>query len=295
MSNAVNNKIVLGTAGLAGIWGPIDFDESIQTIHLALEKGIRCFDTSPAYADAEAILGKALATWKGAPPFISTKAGKLKANHPDSVAYDFSPAGLYKSISESLEVLKIDSVDVLFLHDPAGMQEYEIQSTIATLHEIKSKGLAKAIGIGGNYGTPFKPFVTASNFDHFMGYNRFNIINQDALQNEYVDLKKESIKIWQASPLYMGLLGSKFEKYAEQKPSWIPSADLQKAIALNEYCKKTSVSISSLALHFIYNNPLIDKIVLGASNLNELKQSLNWLDDNTLISENEFLNLSFNN
>ena len=287
MRDSENNKIVLGTAGLAGIWGPVDFGESIQTIHFALENGIRCFDTSPAYADAEAILGKALASWKGPQPFISTKAGKLKADHPDSVAYDFSPAGLHKSVSESLEALKIDSIDVLFLHDPTGMHDHEIETAIATLQEIKSKGWAKAIGIGGNYSDSFKPFVTANNFDHFMGYNRFNIINQDALQNEYADLKKESIKIWQASPLYMGLLGSKFDTYINQKPSWIPSTDIQKAIALNEHCKKTSVSISSLALHFIYHNPLIHKMVLGASNLSELKQSLEWLDDNTLISTNE--------
>ena len=287
MSLPSRDKIVLGTAGLAGIWGPVNFEESEQTIHYALEQGIYHFDTSPAYADAESILGKALYTWKGIKPFISTKAGKLKADNPDADTYDFSPAGLIRSVSESLETLKVGCIDVLFLHDPTGLKSHEIQSAIDTLIEIKAKGWAKAIGIGGNYGADFMPYVSSKYFDHFMGYNRFNILNQDALTNEYVALQDQQINIWQASPLYMGLLGSKLETYIKEQPSWIPARDLQRAKELNAYCKKTSVSISALALHFVYENPLIYKMVLGASNFSELMQSLDWLDDKALISTNQ--------
>ncbi len=277
------NKIVLGTAGLAGIWGPVNFAESEQTIHYALEQGIYHFDTSPAYADAESILGKALYTWKGIKPFISTKAGKLKADNPDADTYDFSPAGLIRSVSESLETLKVGCIDVLFLHDPTGLKSHEIQAAIDTLIEIKAKGWAKSIGIGGNYGADFMPYVSSKYFDHFMGYNRFNILNQDALTNEYVALQNQQINIWQASPLYMGLLGSKLETYIKEQPSWIPARDIQRAKELNAYCKKTSVSISSLALHFVYENPHIYKMVLGASNFSELKQSLESLDDKSML------------
>ena len=287
MSLPSRDKIVLGTAGLAGIWGPVNFEESEQTIHYALEQGIYHFDTSPAYADAESILGKALYTWKGIKPFISTKAGKLKADNPDADTYDFSPAGLIRSVSESLETLKVGCIDVLFLHDPTGLKSHEIQAAIDTLIEIKAKGWAKAIGIGGNYGADFMPYVSSKYFDHFMGYNRFNILNQDALTNEYVALQDQQINIWQASPLYMGLLGSKLETYIKEQPSWIPARDLQRAKELNAYCKKTSVSISALALHFVYENPLIYKMVLGASNFSELMQSLDWLDDKALISTNQ--------
>jgi D-threo-aldose 1-dehydrogenase len=292
MSVPSRDKIVLGTAGLAGIWGPVNFTESEQTIHYALEQGIYHFDTSPAYADAESILGKALYTWKGKTPFISTKAGKLKADNPDADTYDFSPAGLIRSVSESLEILKISCIDVLFLHDPTGLKSHEIQAAIDTLIEIKAKGWAKQIGIGGNYGSDFTPYVSSKYFDHFMGYNRFNILNQEALTNEYAALQNQQINIWQASPLYMGLLGSKLETYIKEHPSWIPQAHIQRAIELNAYCKKTSVSISALALHFVYDNPLIYKVVLGASNFTELKQSLDWLDDKTFISANHTLNFT---
>jgi aryl-alcohol dehydrogenase-like predicted oxidoreductase len=84
----------------------------------------------------------------------------------------------------------------------------------------------------------------------------------------------------------MGLLGSKLETYIKEQPSWIPVRDIQRAKELNAYCKKTSVSISSLALHYVFNNPAINKMVLGASNLSELKQSLDWLDDKSMILSN---------
>jgi aryl-alcohol dehydrogenase-like predicted oxidoreductase len=181
----------------------------------------------------------------------------------------------------------VSSIDVLFLHDPTGLKLHEIQAAIDTLLEIKSNGWAKAIGIGGNYGVDFNPYASSKYFDHFMGYNRFNILNQEALTNEYLALQNQQINIWQASPLYMGLLGSKLETYIKEQPSWIPARDLQRAKELNAYCKKTSVSISALALHFVYENPLIYKMVLGASNFSELKQSLDWLDDKALISTNQ--------
>ena len=72
------SKCILGTAGLGGIWGVIDQEESVRTILLALENGIEALDTAPAYADAEEIVGTALGKWRGNLPAISTKVGRLK-------------------------------------------------------------------------------------------------------------------------------------------------------------------------------------------------------------------------
>ena len=279
MKNKSINDIVLGTAGLAGIWGPVDFKESEDTLLFALESGIRYFDTSPAYANAETILGNAINSWKGTRPYISTKAGKLKADKPDSVAYDFSPTGLKRSVAESLDTLKIDCIDILFLHDPSGMKINEIPAAIETLQEIKLMGWAKEIGIGGNYGTDFESFVSNNSFNYFMGYNRFNIINQKAVDNEFVHLKNEQIKIWQASPLYMGLLGSKLQQYVNMLPEWIPAEDIESAKQLDLFCKRTNVSITGLALHYILSSHQVNKLVLGASNMNELVNTLEILND----------------
>lgn len=280
--NIDRERLVLGTAGLAGLWGKIDEDESVKTILYALEQGITHFDAAPAYADAERILARALSEWKGAQPFVSTKAGKLKSDDPDSISYDFSPAGITKSAHESLKIFGRDQLDLLFLHDAPGMKAEEIPYAVEAMQNLKRDGLVKNIGIGGNYGASFAPFVAGNGFSHFMGFNRYNIINQAARDAEFIQLVEAGIQLWQASPLYMGLLGNKLEHYALNKPEWIPATDLQQAIALKKHYDASGLSFTGLALQYVFNSPSINKLVLGASRLSELKESLQFLDSPVL-------------
>ena len=283
--NVDKERLVLGTAGLAGLWGKIDEDESVKTILFALEQGITYFDAAPAYADAERILARALREWKGPAPFVSTKAGKLKSDDPDSISYDFSPAGITKSAHESLRIFGRDQLDLLFLHDAPGMKAEEIPYAVEAMQILKRDGLVKNIGIGGNYGASFAPFVADNGFTHFMGFNRYNIVNQSAHDAEFIQLAEAGIQVWQASPLYMGLLGNKLDYYALTKPEWIPPADLQQAIALKKHCDASGLAFTGLALQYVFNAPCINKLVLGASKLSELKESLQFLESPLLRNE----------
>ncbi len=283
--NVDKERLVLGTAGLAGLWGKIDEDESVKTILYALEQGITHFDAAPAYADAERILARALREWKGPAPFVSTKAGKLKSDDPDSISYDFSPAGITKSAHESLRIFGRDQLDLLFLHDAPGMKAEEIPYAVEAMQILKRDGLVKNIGIGGNYGASFSPFVADNGFTHFMGFNRYNIVNQAAQDAEFIQLAEAGIQVWQASPLYMGLLGNKLDYYALTKPEWIPPVDLQQAIALKKNCDASGLAFTGLALQYVFNAPCINKLVLGASKLSELKESLQFLESPVLRNE----------
>lgn len=273
------DKVVLGTAGLAGIWGDVDKRESVDAILFALESGITHFDSAPAYSDAESILGKALSQWHGADPFISTKVGKLKSDSPDSVAYDYSSDAMEKSVYESLKTLGVEKIDLLFLHDPPGMGEHEILSALEFMNKIKEKGIVKNIGIGGNYGSQFSSYVGEACFDYFMGFNRYNIINQAAIADEFITLDKAKISKWQASPLYMGLLGSRFHTYQDMQPSWISDEDLLRAKKLNHFCIEKGIKMPMIALQFLMNATCIDKIVIGASNMNELESTFSYLSN----------------
>jgi aryl-alcohol dehydrogenase-like predicted oxidoreductase len=283
--NVDRDRLVLGTAGLAGLWGKVDEDESVKTILYALEQGITHFDAAPAYADAERILARALREWKGKQPFVSTKAGKLKADDPDSISYDFSPSGIFKSAQESLRLFGRDQLDLLFLHDPPGMNAAEIPYAVEAMQILQRDGLVKSIGIGGNYGASFSPFVADNGFTHFMGFNRYNIVNQTAQDAEFVQLHNAGIQIWQASPLYMGLLGNKLDHYASTEPEWIPATDLQKALELNKFCDASGLSFTGLALQYVFNSSCINKLVLGASKLSELKDSIRFLESPLLRDE----------
>src|SRR5438128_357161 len=102
-----NERAVLGTAGLGGVWGKVHPTESVDTLLQALESGVNAIDTAPAYGDAETYLGKALHEWHGPKPQISSKVGRLKSFAADEGRYDFSEQGMQRSIEQSLETIGI--------------------------------------------------------------------------------------------------------------------------------------------------------------------------------------------
>lgn len=274
INNTSFEKLSLGTAALGGVWGPVSKAASIETLLYALENGIQSFDSAPAYGDAEEILGAALRQWKGPKPFISTKAGRLKSFDAGISAYDFSPDGIQRSVENSLKILGIEALDVLFLHDPSYVKKHEWKHAVNTLHDLKAQGLTKAIGLGGNIETDLYSIVSDMQVDVFMGYNRFNVVCQDALQNEYIFFQQQKTQLWQASPLYNGLLGSKFELYKKERMPWIPKEHLEKAIALSKYCDKNNFTLPELSIRFMHSNSSVSKVVMGASNVEELSTTL---------------------
>jgi len=274
-----STRIALGTAGLAGLWGPVDRREALRTIHMALEAGILHLDTAPAYADAEALVGEALRSWPGRRPTISTKAGKGRAESPDGVVRCYSPQAIRQSVQESLRILRSDVIDILFLHDPPLMQAHEIAPAVEALAQLQREGLIRQVGIGGNYGDAFAAWAVRPPFAYFMGFNRYNILNQSAALQEFPLLRDAGQVIWQASPLYMGLLGAKHGQYLQERPSWIPTADLAAAETLARQCATHRIDMTGLALQFVCRSPWVNRMVIGASNPEELRQSLEQLQD----------------
>lgn len=283
MSHAFDSgRVALGTAGLAGIWGRVDRRESLYAIHMALEAGIRHIDAAPAYADAESLVGEALRSWRGPRATLSTKAGKGRADRPDGVVPRYDPASIRCSVHDSLRILGVERLDTLFLHDPPLMQEEEMGPAVETLARLREEGLVRAVGIGGNFTESFSGYALQPPFTCFMGFNRYNLVNRSAAGAEFPVLRGAGHAIWQASPLYMGLLGAKHHEYIRQKPSWIPAADLEAAQRVEAACAREGIEMAGLALQFVYASPWVDRLVLGPSTPEQMRKTIEHLCDPVL-------------
>src|SRR6201988_4871171 len=107
------SALTLGGGGIGQVWGPTTREEAIATVRAAWEAGITFFDVAPSYGrgEAEVVLGEAFG---GRPtPGICASAKCAVGNR---AASEIVPL-LERSIDESLAPMRIEQVDLLFLHN----------------------------------------------------------------------------------------------------------------------------------------------------------------------------------
>lgn len=274
MMFSIAHNLVLGTAGLGGVWGEVDANASVETVLLALEQGISAIDTAPAYGNAEGFVGLALTQWTGKKPLISTKVGRLKSHRADEAYYDYSSDGMKSSVDNSLKTLGLAAVDLLFLHDPSAISPTEIEGVLQQMQEFKRQGYTRRIGLGGNAPEWMEPYLQDDLFDVVMEYNRLNACCIDALHSTvpfYVEGGKE---YYAASPLNMGLLGRNFSGFTTSPPEWLDLKNIEQAKKVNLIAAKYNMSLQALAHRFLINIPYPIKVVIGAVNQQQLKDTL---------------------
>ena len=273
-----NNRpvgLVLGAAGLGGVWGGIKPSESVETILFALENDIDRIDTAPAYSRSEELIGKALDEWTGVRPYISTKVGRLNGDSALIANHNYQIDVMAHSVQRSMELLRCEKLDLLFLHEPEMVPLDQISGVIDFLVDLKARGIVNEIGFGGMPTQNYFEFVRAGLFDVVMGYNNLDAACIDGMAVDIPFLKNNQISIYQGSPLHMGLLGNRYDLYTTKKPEWMPQKVLENAKSVFKLSNQFRISLPALAHRFILSIQEVDHMVLGAKNMIQLKQTLN--------------------
>ncbi|TDE00770.1 aldo/keto reductase [Jiangella asiatica] len=128
-------------------WGQVDDDESVRTIHRALDLGITLFDTSDAYGTghSERILARAL-DGRRDDAVIATKWGNtIDAATRELTGADSSPAYLRRALEGSLRRLDTDRVDLYQLH-LGNLPIPTAHDLLGTLEELVDEGKIRWYG-----------------------------------------------------------------------------------------------------------------------------------------------------
>lgn len=145
------SRIGLGTWAMGGsLWGESDEEDSIRTIHRALELGINILDTAPGYGfgQSEEIIGKALQqSGKRDSVIIANKFG-LNLESKTNVFRDSRRQSILTEIERSLKRLQTDYIDLYQVHWPDAHTPQ--RDTAQVLLELLNEGKIRAIGVS-NY------------------------------------------------------------------------------------------------------------------------------------------------
>jgi aryl-alcohol dehydrogenase-like predicted oxidoreductase len=135
----------IGGGGWEFGWGPQEDQESIDTIHRALDLGVNWIDTAAAYGfgHSEEVVGRALAGLDQR-PYIFTKASLVPG--PDGrVLHSLKRDSVLREAEASVRRLGVDAIDLYQIHWPE--PEADIEEGWAALAELKEQGLVRHIGV----------------------------------------------------------------------------------------------------------------------------------------------------
>src|ERR1700760_3072532 len=137
----------LGCMGMSGLYGRADRDESIATIHAALDAGITLLDTGDFYGMGhnELLIGDALAGRPRDDVVISVKCGAQRGPDGGWLGYDARPAAVKTALAYSLARLRTDHIDI---YRPARLDpNVPIEDTIGAIADMIKAGYVRNIGL----------------------------------------------------------------------------------------------------------------------------------------------------
>ncbi|MCC3372007.1 aldo/keto reductase [Cohnella sp. REN36] len=263
-----------GASSLGSVFRDTDEGDSIRTVHEALSAGINYIDVSPYYGmtKAETVLGKAMKNIPRDTFYLSTKAGRYGLDD-----FDFSSKRIAASLEESLRRLNTDYVDILFLHDVEFAEPGVIyEEAIPALHRLKEQGKIRHAGICGLPLDLFRHMLPDIEVDAIISYCHYSL-NDTSLLELLPELERQRVGLVNASPLSMGLLGTR------GTPQWHPASAEVKAACRRaaEHCASKGVDIARLAVQFSTSNEQIPTTLVSTANPENIRKNASWAEEPT--------------
>ena len=266
--------IGFGTSPLGGAFGSIDPAEGMRAVHLAVDRGINFFDSSPYYGLtlAETRLGEAL-VGRRQRVFVATKCGRY-----GMADFDFSAKRVSASMDESLQRLQTDYVDLFQVHDVEfGDVRQIVDETIPALRLLQMQGKARYIGVTGYPPKVLRRIAEAAPVDCMLSYCHYDLMDTQMDEVLTPFARERGIGLINAAALHMGIL-------TEEGPqTWHPaSLEVREAgKKAAEFCRKQGVDIADVAMRFCLDHRYVSSTLVGLGSTRQVEASLKLMQTST--------------
>jgi D-threo-aldose 1-dehydrogenase len=245
-----------------------------ETLRTVIDSPVNFLDTAAAYGDGESEkrIGEVLRELGGVPPgyVVATKADR------DLSTGDFSGEQMRRSVERSLELLGMDKLPLVYLHDPEHASYEDIMApggAVEVLVDLKEEGVIEHLGVaGGPIGLMIR-YLETGTFEAVITHNRYTLINRTAepLLNKAAEL---SVPLLNAAPYGSGILAKGPDVYARYAYHDAPQELIETVRTMSEVCAEYDISLATAALQFSMRDSRVVSTIVGLSRPERVQQTI---------------------
>ena len=247
-------------------------EAAVAAVRRAVDLGVRYFDTSPGYGEAERHLGlglRALSREERAQLRVATKTG----THPQR-RHHYDRDATRWSVEQSLRLLDSDRLDVLLIHDPRGDADFA-QATgaggaLEALEDLKAQGVIGAIGLGVRTHRYLRTAIESGRFDVILTPYDYTLLRTSAAP--VIELAAaHDVGVLNGSPYAAGLIAGPDPRLTAQRRNPLTPQDMARAASLWTWCQVRGVDLGAVAVQYSLRNPHIAVTLVGPRTADEVE------------------------
>jgi D-threo-aldose 1-dehydrogenase len=252
----------------------VDEERAFGTLEAVFRSPINFLDTAASYGDGESErrIGRVLARMGGLPEgvVLATKADR------DLRTDEFSGDQMRRSVERSLNLLRLDRLQLVYLHDPEH-ESYEHMMApggpVESLLGLKEEGVIEHVGVAGGPIELMIRYVQTGMFETVITHNRYTLVDRSA--EPLLDAANErGVAALNAAPYGSGILARGPDAYARYAYQEASEELIARVREIESTCREYGVPLAAAALQFSLRDPRVSSTIVGISRPERVEQTL---------------------